>query len=206
MTRTLIQTLAAAGLIGAAYVPAFAQAPEVTGGTVTSTAPGKGTVTNVLKITASVEAVNAANRTVTLKGRRGNIITLPVGPDVKNFDQIRVGDFVVVRYVEALTLELKKGGTAVRERVERDTSASAQPGARPAGGLAREVTIVADVIAVDSKKQVVTLRGPSRVVDLKIRDPNQLKLVKVGDQVEATYTEAMAISVEPAPKPAPAKN
>ncbi len=70
--------------------------------------------------------------------------------------------------------------------------------------MAREVTIIADVIAVDSKKQTVTLRGPSRVVDLKVRDPNQLKLVKVGDQVEATYTEAMAIAVEPAPKPAPA--
>ena len=195
MTRPLIHTLTAAALIGAAYVPAFAQAPEVTGGTVTSTAPGKGTVTNVVKITASVEAVNAANRTLTLKGRRGNIITLPVGPDVKNFAQIKVGDLVVVRYVEALTLELKKGGTAVRERVERDANASAQPGARPAAGLAREVTIVADVIAVDSKKQVVTLRGPSRVVDLKIRYPNQLKLVKVGDQVEATYTEAMAVSV-----------
>jgi hypothetical protein len=35
-----------------------------------------------------------------------------------------------------------------------------------------------------------------------LRDPEQIKLVKVGDQVEATYQEAMAVSVEPAPKPA----
>jgi len=49
------------------------------------------------------------------------------------------------------------------------------------------------------------LRGPKRTVDLKLRDPEQIKLIKVGDQVEATYQEAVAVSVEPAkPKPAAA--
>jgi len=66
------------------------------------------------------------------------------------------------------------------------------------------VTVIADVIAVDAKKQSVRLRGPQRTVDLKVRDPNQFKLIKVGDQVEATFTEAVAIAVEPAPKPAAA--
>ena len=202
--RTLISiAMLAAASLAAPVV--LAQQPAAGAGTVTSTAPGKGTVTNVAKITAAVEAVDAANRTVTLKGPRGNIVTLPVGPEVKNFDQIKVGDRVVVRYLEALTLELKKGGTAMRERTERDATATAQPGERPAAGAARQVNVVADVIAVDPKKQMVTLRGPSRVVELKVRDPKQFKLVKVGDQVEATYTEALAISVEPAPKPAAAK-
>jgi hypothetical protein len=183
----------------------LAQQPAAGAGTVTATSPGKGTIANVARITASVEAINAAERTITLKGPRGNIIALPAGPEVKNFDQIKVGDLVVVRYVQALTLELKKGGTAMRERVERDVTETAKPGERPAAGAARRVYVVADVIAVDPKTQTVTLRGPSRVVDLKVRDPKQFKLVKVGDQVEATYTEAAAISVEPARKPAAKK-
>jgi Cu/Ag efflux protein CusF len=58
---------------------------------------------------------------------------------------------------------------------------------------------------VNPKRQTVTLRGPKQTVTLKVRDPKQLKLVKAGDQVEATYTEAAAISVEPAPKPAAKK-
>jgi hypothetical protein len=203
-----MRMLASVALLAAASLAApavLAQQPAAGAGTVTSTAPGKGTVTNVAKITAAVEAVDAANRTVTLKGPRGNVVTLPVGPEVKNFDQIKVGDRVVVRYLEALTLELKKGGTAMRERTERDASATAKPGERPAAGAAREVQVIADVIAVDPKKQIVTLRGPNRVVELKVKDPKQFKLVKVGDQVEATYTEALAISVEPAPKPAAKK-
>lgn len=193
-----------AALVAAASVPAFAQKPDASGATSTKTAPGKGTTANVARITASVEAVDAAARTVTLKGPRGNVVVLPVGPEVKNFERIKVGDFVVVRYLQALTLELKKGGKELRQRTEREESAAAQPGERPAAGAARKITVVADVIAVDPKKMTVTLRGPKRTVDLKVRDPEQIKLVKVGDQVEATYTEAVAISVEPAPKPKPA--
>lgn len=37
-------------------------------------------------------------------------------------------------------------------------------------------------------------------MDLKVEDPEMLKAVKVGDFVEATYTEAIAINVTPAKK------
>ena len=39
-------------------------------------------------------------------------------------------------------------------------------------------------------------------MDLAVPDPGQLKLVNKGDQVQAAYTEAVAITVEPAAKPA----
>jgi len=179
-------------LFAAASVPALAQqpAPEA----------GQAAAASVVRITASVEGVDAANRTVTLKGPRGRVITLPVGPEVQNFDQIKAGDIVVVRYLEALSLELKKSGSGVRERTETQAGAAAKSGERPAAGEVRQVTVVADVVGVDPKRQIVTLRGSRRTVDVKVRDPNQLKLLKLGDQVEATYTEAAAISVEPAPK------
>jgi len=189
-----------AALVAAASAPVFAQKPDATGATVTTTTPGKGTITKMAKITASVEAIDAASRTVTLKGPRGKVVTLAVGPEVKNFAQVKVGDLVVVRYAEALTLELKKDGKELRQRSEREGSETAQPGERPAGAAGRQITVIADVTAVDRKKQVVTLRGPKQTVELKLRDPKQIKLVKVGDQVEATYQEALAVSVEPAPK------
>ncbi len=201
----LKSVLSSAALIVAASFPAFAQKPDAAGATMMSTTPGKGTVTNVARITAAVESIDAAARTVTLKGPSGQPVTLAVGPEVKNFDQIKVGDMVVARYLESLTLELKKGGTAIRSRTERETGAAAKPGARPAATAGRQVTVVADVTAVDAKKRVVTLRGPQRTVELKLRDPEQIKLIKVGDQVEATYTEAVALSVEPVRKPAAKK-
>lgn len=37
-------------------------------------------------------------------------------------------------------------------------------------------------------------------MNLRVPDPKQFALVKVGDQVEATFTEAVAVAVEPAPR------
>ena len=193
--RTVIAALA---LVASLAVVAQ-EKPKAGSESAVVTSPGKGAAARLTTITASVEAVDAANRTVTLKGPRGNVHTLPVGPQVKNFDKIKVGDRVAVRYYEALSLELKKGGSGIRERSEREGTAQAKPGEQPAAAAARQVTVVADVVGVDAKRQVVTLRGPKRTVELKVRDPEQIKRVKVGDQVEATYTEALAVSVEPAP-------
>lgn len=188
----------------AAALPAAAQQPAAA--SAVAKTPGKAAAANVVRVSALVEAIDAANRVLTLKGPRGNVFDLAAGPEVKNFDQIRVGDYLVVRYAQALTLELKKGGGGIRSRTEGERSAVAEPGERPAAGAARRVTVVADVTAVNKKQQTVTLRGPKRTVELKVRDPAQFKLIKVGDQVEATYTEAAAISIEPAPKkPAAAK-
>ena len=60
--------------------------------------------------------------------------------------------------------------------------------------------VVADVVKIDAEKQIVTLRGPKRTVELRVRDPEQLKNISVGDQVEATFMEATALSLQPAEK------
>ncbi|HJY79031.1 MAG TPA: hypothetical protein VKE95_20480 [Burkholderiales bacterium] len=172
------------------------------GATITATAPGKGVAEHATVLTAAtVKAVDAAQRSVTLEGPGGDIVTLPVGPEVENFAQIRAGDLVVVRFLEAVALELKKHGTAKRELTERSATETARPSERPSGIVTREVHVVADVIAILPQSQTVRLRGPTRIVDLRVNDPEQFKLVEVGDQVEATYTEAVAVSVEPAQKP-----
>ena len=83
-------------------------------------------------------------------------------------------------------------------RSEKAGAASAKPGENPAAGAGRQVTIVADVVAVDPAKQIVTLKGPQRTVDLRIPDPEQFKRIAKGDQVEAKYTQAVALTVEAA--------
>jgi Cu/Ag efflux protein CusF len=193
-------TIFVAAVLAGTSVGVFAQAPAAQGGTMTATAPGKGVAANVVEITATVQEVNKADRTVTIKGPKGNVDTVTVGPEVKNFDQIKVGDQVALRYVAALSLELKKGGKAPVERTDSMMSGTAKPGEKPAAGAGRQVQVTANVVAVDAATQTVTLKGPQRTVSLHVGDPAQFKLVKVGDQVEATYTEAVALSVEPAAK------
>jgi Cu/Ag efflux protein CusF len=192
----------------AAVVAAFAAAPTLapaqqqpSGNAVVATAksPGKGAAAGVVTQTATVEAIDAATRTVTLKTPDGRSTQVVAGPEVRNFAQIAVGDRVITRVVEAVSLELKKGGGALRTRTEQDMADRTKAGDKPGAMVGRKVTVVADVLAVNERAQTVTLRGPEQTVDLRVPDPKQLKLVKVGDQVEATFTQAVAVSVEPAP-------
>lgn len=184
-----------------AVVSAFAlQAAAQTGGTVVAKGPGVAGVAETVELTATITAIDAATRAITMKGPQGKELTLTAGPEIKNFAQMKVGDQVKAKYVEALTLELKKGSTAPVARTDTTGVAGAKPGERPAGVAGRQVTVMAEVMAVDPAKKTVTLRGPQRTIDLKVADPEQFKLIAKGDRVEATYTEALALSVEPAKK------
>lgn len=171
-----------------------------TGAAIVGKGPGVAGAAQTVNVTATITAIDAKTRAVTLKGPQGREITLTAGPEVRNFAQMKVGDAVDVQYVEALTLELKKGGGMTVQKSEAAGAMRAKEGAAPAGMVGRQVTVVADVIAVDPATQTVTLKGPQRTVDLKVRDPAQFARVAKGDQVEATYTEAVAIAVTPAKK------
>lgn len=162
--------------------------------------PGTATASQTLTLTGTVTAIDRSTRAVTLKGERGREVTFTAAPDARDFDRMKPGDRVTARYFEALTLELRKGGTAIVGRTEmKGVAPPPQPGERPAGVMGRQVTITADVVAVDAATQTVTLKGPKQTADLRVRDPAQFKLIKVGDQVEANYIEAVATSFTPAP-------
>ena len=182
--------------------PAQPQQPQVSG--VVASAPGQAAAAAVGTVSATVEAVDKATRTVSRKGPKGNVVDVVAGDEVRNFDQIKKGDKLTVKYAEALTLELKKDGKAVVGRTESEAMKRAQPGQKPGGGALREVTVVADVVGVDPVKKTITLKGPKQTVELNVQNPDQFKVVKVGDKVEATYTQALAISMEGAAAPAAA--
>ena len=186
-----IAALAAASILAS-------QAAAQTGAAVVGKGPGVAAAAQTVKVTATITAIDAATRDVTLKGPQGREVVVTAGPEVRNFAQMKVGDKVDVEYAEALTLELKKGGSMPVAKTETAGAARAKPGEQPAGMVGRQVTVVADVVAVDKDKQMVTLKGPKQTVDLKVRDPKQLALIAKGDQVEAVYTQAVAVVVSPA--------
>ena len=147
--------------------------------------------------------IDAAFISSRLKGGGGRIVDVVVPPEAKKLDQIKVGDLVTVEYARAVSLTLKKAGDGIRESTAQSATAGAPAGAVAGGAAANQVTILANVTAVNKKEGYVTLRGPKgNSVDLAVPDPSQLKLVKVGDQVEVVYTVAMAITVDAAAKPA----
>ena len=189
-----ISLLFAASIFAAPLAALAQNAPQVA--VVTSQAPGKIGEADAIQVQGKVKSINKKTREVTLVGPQGNQIVLPAGDEVKNFDQIRVGELVTLTYVQALVVELKKvENSGIRERVESENRVAAKPGEKPAGMVEKTVRVVANVVAVNPKAQTVTLRGAKRTVEVAVNDPALLKSVQVGNQVEATYIEAVVLVV-----------
>jgi len=194
MKKTRI-SIALALAVLAAPVAVFAQqAPQAA--VLAATAPGKAAVGEVVQLQGKVKSIDKANRVVVVTGPHGNNVNFNCGEEVRNFDQIRVGDLVTLSYSQALVLELRKvANNGVRERVESTQAVRTKPGEKPGAAVEKTVRVIANVVAVNPRAQTVTLRGVERTVELGVNDPAQFKEIKVGDQVEATYVEAVALEV-----------
>ena len=164
----------------------------------TSTATG-GSRQQTVTATATVEAVDLANRLVTLRRADGETVTVRVGDDVRNLPQVKRGDRVVVVYYESIAFRVLAPGEA-RPSLSSDDDAMVAPlGQRPGAAAARETTLVARIVELDRVAQRAVLRGPEgKTVTVKVQNPENFDKVKVGDTVEITYTEAFAIDVQPA--------
>jgi hypothetical protein len=197
MKRLLVAACAAAA-VGFAYAQ---QPPAPKGMEVKAVGEGKAAGVRVLEVRAVVVGLDKAARSLDLKAANGRVTTLFASEEVKNYDQIQLGDQVVARFMQSITLELKKGGSGIMQRTDSKDMVTAKPGERPGVALGRQVHVIANVVAVNKKTMTVTLKGPKgNYVDLTLQDPKQLARVKKGDQVEAVFTEAVALTVEPAPK------
>ncbi|MCM2310150.1 MAG: hypothetical protein NDI84_02005 [Steroidobacteraceae bacterium] len=181
----------AAGVLGLAIV-AHAEAPAA--------APrGEGIVAKV-EVTATVASIDHQTRAVTLKADDGQEYSFVASEEARNLDQVQVGDVVTITYAEAFVYEVQKGGQAA-DAGTVVAGARAEAGQRPAGVIARETRVTVLITAIDPKVPSVTFKGPggnSRTI--KVLHPEKLQGVSVGDTVDITFTEAVALKVEEAPK------
>ncbi len=179
---------------------AIAQSPPQS---VIAAAKGDGEVAvgEAIQLQGTVKSIDKQNKAVTVVGPQGNEVVITAGPEARNFDQIAIGDMVTLTYTQAVALELIPAGSGVAPgRQVTESVVRAEPGQKPAGVIQTTVRILANVVAVNPKAQTVTLKGPERTVELAVKDPAVLAKVRVGQQVEAVFTEAIGLAVTPAAK------
>jgi len=179
---------------------AWAQTPAAPKAEAPAGKPGV-VVADVTRITATVEAVDQAKHTVTLKGWQGRTVTLTVPPEAKNFDQIKVGDKVKTKYVDAVAIFVRKANDPPNA-AETQAVAVAPRGQKPLAAAINTVEVSANVEKIDYQRRLITLKGPEgNVRTLKV-DPRVKRLneIKAGDDIVLRRTEAVALEVTP-PKP-----
>jgi hypothetical protein len=167
--------------------------------------PAQIDTSTLIEVTATVEAMDLANRLVTLKGPEGHLVTIKAGEEVKNLAQVKVGDKVNIKYYEGTALNIHKPGEAQPElgtTVTGGVTRTAPPGAKPAATAENVVTRTVKIMWVDPYKKTISFRAPDKGYrTISVKDTHlehYLKELKEGDVVEVVSTESLAIAVEPA--------
>ena len=158
------------------------------------------TVGTSVTVTAKVTSIDQKTRKVTIKTTDGKKYSFIAGDNVVNLAQVKKGDVITAVYTEAIGYQVRKHNKQTGVAVT-DAAASAKPGDKPAGAVMQQTTVAVTITAIDTTVPSVTFTGADGVTKtIKIKDPQRLNGVEVGDVVDVTYTEAIAISVDPAGK------
>ncbi len=146
--------------------------------------------------TATVTAIDAAERKVTLVTPDGRKETFKAGPEVVNFPQIKVGDQVKATLTEALVVYMATDAPP-QAQGEATAVAFAPVGAKPGVLMANTVQIKAKVTAIDLEHRKATLEFPDGTTHkVTVRKDVDLSKRKVGEEVVIRTTDALAITVE----------
>ena len=180
MKRMLAGMIAAAALVSTPGM-AMAQSKEVT--------------SEIKTQSGVVEAIEAQSRSVTIRKPDGTVVTTVAGPEVKRFEEIKVGDKVNARYYENLVIRVKPPGEPAVDKDVKDAVASGQT--LPGGTKARQRTLTCTITAIDLDTPTITFTSASGwKYTSKVRDKANLANVKVGDKVDIIWTDALLVSIE----------
>jgi len=187
---TLMATIPALMLAVAGYAEDPSASP-------TTKADPKGAIeVGAITKTAKVTAVDPAKRTVTLANPDGVTNTYELGKNVRNFDQIKVGDEVKATLLESLAVTVSKSSAAPGAS-GRGVIAVAPKGAMPGVIMAKTRQITAKIVSVDTQTRTVTVEGPGGgMPTIKVGPNVKLDELQKGDDVTLRVTDALAIRVE----------
>ena len=177
-------------------IAGYAQSP-------TASAKGKGKPSaegaievGAITATSKVTAVDPAKRTVTLTNDAGETNTYQLGKNVRNFDQIKVGDQVKATLLESVAVAVSKS-SAAPDAGARGVVAVAPKGAMPGVIIAKTRQITAKIVSVDTAARTVTVEGPmGGKPTIKVGPKVNLDQLQNGDDVTLRVTDALAIRVE----------
>ena len=151
---------------------------------------------DAITATSKVTAVDPSKRTVTLTNDAGESNTYKLGKNVRNFDQIKVGDQVRATLLESVAVVVRKSN-APADAAEGRLVAVAPKGAKPGVIMAKAREITAKIVSVDTQARTVTVEGPmGGKPTIKVGPKVNLDELQQGDDVTLRVTDALAINVE----------
>ena len=152
----------------------------------------------LVEMRAVVIGVDQVNRLLALEAADGGRLVLPVAEEFRDFDGARVGDRVVVSLTQAIAWQVKPSDKGAPGVSSRETLSNPRAGEAPGGAIERAITMTATITAFDVARGTVTLTGPQGKRQTFIaHKPADLEKIRIGDLVDITYSEALAVALRP---------
>jgi hypothetical protein len=199
--RIPARTVAAAIILTCALPALSDRAAAQANPTLSNVVPESAAVTVHAKITA----IDPSTRAVTLVGASGNAITVAAGPLVR-LDLLKVGDRVNAKYYRSVGFVVNPpaGGNGVPVSNDQIQQLTAQPAQAPGGVGVRLTEVSGTVVGLDLAAHSIDLVNPSggAIYTVDVTDPARIALLgtlKLGDTITAVISQALAVSIEPAP-------
>ena len=148
-------------------------------------------------VTAKVVAIDYKKREITLQDSSGSTQIYEASPEIKRFNEIKVGDTITFAYQQSVALNMVKAGTQVSAAPSSTPIVTELGGPKPAGQISQTLTTTVTIQAIDMTKPSVTVKTEDgRVLTFAVKNKDLLTGFKVGDVVQVTYSEALMIAVK----------
>ena len=148
-------------------------------------------------VTAEITAIDYDDRVVVLEDEGGNVEWVYAEPEIKRFNELKVGDKVTFRYYESMLSQITKASDQAPSPAATEPKMVSGTGPKPSGIISQQFSARVTIKAIDSKSKSVTVAlDDGRTMSLEVIDKKILKAVKVGDKVDVTYTAAFMITVQ----------
>lgn len=145
---------------------------------------------------ATVDAIDHEARLVTLRKQDGSSVTFTPSPDVRNLDQVSVGDVLHVEYSQSVSIQVADVDGIEPAAGELSAIARSEKGQMPAMAAVDTSVLLATVVAIDLERQTYKLNFVDGSVNEYVAlNPENLKMAAVGDVVAVEVTESVIAEV-----------
>ena len=186
-----IAVMAAIFLMGAAPQGAFAQT-------------AKADISAVESVTdqVTIKSIDPATRRIVVLNDAGEAVSMTAPDEIRNFDQLKVGDKITATYTLKTEFVLSAPNTPLPPDAQTLVAARAGQGERPSGVVANQIVVTGAVVGIDAAKHRLKIVSPQggEVHDVQVTSAEGLKAfdkVKVGDKITAYVSESLMLAANP---------
>lgn len=150
------------------------------------------------RATATVVALDRADRDIVLRLENGEILSAELGPEIRRLDEINVGDRVAVDFYRSVAVRMAEAGeNAPLGAVTGERAAADQA---PAAAVAATIEETFEVVSYDPATAEAVVRDVDGALLRAVVHPEMRDFAArraPGDRVRVQITQAVAVSVDP---------